>query len=620
MRNALRTALCACALAVAAPAHALDKIAVLELQNNAELTDQENRFLTDVLRGAALSLPPSHYLVMTRESVLDFLPPGADLGKICSEANCEVALGRKLGADYVVSGELLRFGGRLKASVKLHDTQSGALMGRHSAEATSVAEMEGALASAGIRLFSALATGRSLAAGAGQGRGGAVVRRPTAAEAAAEVPWQPESAVPVTIESVPSGAALRINGGDAVQTPWTELVSPGPARLELVLPHYKTARREVQFTPQSSGDTQHLRVQLEPNHGTLRVLSEPAGASIEIDGRSVGRSPWESGPLTLGEHRVTAQLRHHHRAEVTLTVAVGRRRELLLRPTPRQGGLQVLTRGTDGRSVSTEVYLDGRLVGDTPFTGAAIEGEHRLELRDPEERLATHIEEVTVEYRQTLRRSLTLRPRPPHAPEPSIERVLTPEPPSVPLKWALLPSVHFIFGGGEAANLPSVSIGGGFELGVRLGDSFYLAPGVAFVSHIVELPKRWREDQSPGYQYLAGDSVENTDTSLPTVEWTFRAGWLLSPRGRVPILITGFVGTASGDAVEATEEGSGPYARYETDGADPSTRFAGLELRVLFAARTSKPLERGWWGFGGRWVRLFAHDTSLYLLTGEWGF
>ena len=38
------------------------------------------------------------------------------------EGECEVDTGRRLGADLVVSGELLRFGSKLKLSMRLHET------------------------------------------------------------------------------------------------------------------------------------------------------------------------------------------------------------------------------------------------------------------------------------------------------------------------------------------------------------------------------------------------------------------------------------------------------------------------------------------------------------------
>jgi len=44
------------------------------------------------------------------------------------EGECEVDTGRRLGADYVVSGELLRIGTSFKLDLRLHETREGQLL------------------------------------------------------------------------------------------------------------------------------------------------------------------------------------------------------------------------------------------------------------------------------------------------------------------------------------------------------------------------------------------------------------------------------------------------------------------------------------------------------------
>ena len=56
------------------------KLAVLELRNDAGLSAAEIAYLTDRVRGdASQALPSSAFLVMTRESIQDLLPPGVRL-------------------------------------------------------------------------------------------------------------------------------------------------------------------------------------------------------------------------------------------------------------------------------------------------------------------------------------------------------------------------------------------------------------------------------------------------------------------------------------------------------------------------------------------------------------
>jgi hypothetical protein len=127
------------------------KIAILELRNQAGLTPDEAAFFTDVARGGALTGAGPGHLVMTRESILALLPPGTDLASCVGE--CEVETGRNVGADLVVSGDIVRVGGELKVVLKLHETASAALVGSTRASAPDLKQLEPAVEQAAIRLF-----------------------------------------------------------------------------------------------------------------------------------------------------------------------------------------------------------------------------------------------------------------------------------------------------------------------------------------------------------------------------------------------------------------------------------------------------------------------------------
>lgn len=83
-------------------------------------------YLSDQVRAAVKeSLPQAR--VITRENMLVLLQASGKKLEEC-EGQCEVETGRLLGADLVVSGELLRFGSEYKLNMKLHDTRSGELL------------------------------------------------------------------------------------------------------------------------------------------------------------------------------------------------------------------------------------------------------------------------------------------------------------------------------------------------------------------------------------------------------------------------------------------------------------------------------------------------------------
>jgi TolB-like protein len=103
------------------------KLAVLDFQNYAkDLSREQAQYFADVVRGAALRSAPG-LEVMTRENLLVLLQAtGKDLAGC--EGECEVDTGRRIGADAVISGEILKVGSRYKISLKLHETHDGRLL------------------------------------------------------------------------------------------------------------------------------------------------------------------------------------------------------------------------------------------------------------------------------------------------------------------------------------------------------------------------------------------------------------------------------------------------------------------------------------------------------------
>jgi TolB-like protein len=129
------------------------RIAVLEFgsEEKAGLTQFEAEALADDVRASALELGP-RYSVMTRENMLELLPPGTDLAQ-CSEGQCEVEAGRKVGADFVVAGQIGRFADEYELRVKLFDAASAALLSQRSARGKDLKALRDATSRSSRRLF-----------------------------------------------------------------------------------------------------------------------------------------------------------------------------------------------------------------------------------------------------------------------------------------------------------------------------------------------------------------------------------------------------------------------------------------------------------------------------------
>jgi formylglycine-generating enzyme required for sulfatase activity len=134
--------------AVAEPAQKL--LAVLEFKG-AKLKADILDAMSDAVRGGASdALAGTGINVMTRESMLVLLK---EMGiKECTEGDCEVETARNIGSDYVISGRIVQMDGSYVATLKLHETKRGTLLGTRDAEAKRQTDLWRALKEQGRKL------------------------------------------------------------------------------------------------------------------------------------------------------------------------------------------------------------------------------------------------------------------------------------------------------------------------------------------------------------------------------------------------------------------------------------------------------------------------------------
>lgn len=98
--------------------------------------------LSDQSRAAAVTtLPKSAYLIMTRENMMEIL---SDMGRdaSCIKGQCEVETGRNIGADIIVTGDVLRIDSTYVLTLKMYDTHSAALLHSLDVEAKELLELK----------------------------------------------------------------------------------------------------------------------------------------------------------------------------------------------------------------------------------------------------------------------------------------------------------------------------------------------------------------------------------------------------------------------------------------------------------------------------------------------
>ena len=111
-------------------------------------------YLSDQVRAAVKEVLPQSR-VITRENMLVLLQASGRNLEEC-EGECEVDTGRRIGADLVVSGEVLRFGTQYKLNMKLHDTGQGELLSGSVASGATADELDRDLRPAVRRLLAPL--------------------------------------------------------------------------------------------------------------------------------------------------------------------------------------------------------------------------------------------------------------------------------------------------------------------------------------------------------------------------------------------------------------------------------------------------------------------------------
>jgi hypothetical protein len=133
------------------------RIAVLELDNPAQLKDQEIAYLSELIRSSAReNLLTGKFLVMTHENIVELLG-NRSLGECLGD--CAVETGRNLGAAYIAAGQVFQIGTELRLSVTLYEVASGNLLGSKQAGGSSVLTLEGPLKDMGRKLFAKLGGG-----------------------------------------------------------------------------------------------------------------------------------------------------------------------------------------------------------------------------------------------------------------------------------------------------------------------------------------------------------------------------------------------------------------------------------------------------------------------------
>jgi hypothetical protein len=116
-------------------------------------------------------------------------------------------------------------------------------------------------------------------------------------------------------------AAVFIDGARLGNVPQEKEVPAGEHFVVVTKPGHKKFEEKVNLR---AGQTITVTAEL-PEVGSLRVLSTPSGAEVEIDGVVVGVTPFNSDDIDVGPHVVKVRLPQHYEFEQQVTIQGGQR-------------------------------------------------------------------------------------------------------------------------------------------------------------------------------------------------------------------------------------------------------------------------------------------------------
>jgi len=111
-------------------------------------------------------------------------------------------------------------------------------------------------------------------------------------------------------------AAVYIDGESVGATPQTKEMAPGDHFVVVQKVGYKKFEKKVRI---EAGQTISITAELKAA-GSLKILSRPTGAEVEIDGKPAGKTPFDTEGLDAGKHVVV--LRHQGYYELSKTIEV----------------------------------------------------------------------------------------------------------------------------------------------------------------------------------------------------------------------------------------------------------------------------------------------------------
>ena len=168
--------------------------------------------------------------------------------------------------------------------------------------------------------------------------------------------------------SVDADAEIWINDQKRGTRTFTGELSYGTYLVECRQQGHRSSQQEITLTKENAGQQISLP-KPTPIYGSIDINSTPIEADIYIDDKKIGVSPMFVQDYLIGTHRVRLSKAGHSDFSQVITVEEGQTFEVNAK---LESGREVAISTAPG----TEIFVDGKSVGNTQYTGNLTFGSH----------------------------------------------------------------------------------------------------------------------------------------------------------------------------------------------------------------------------------------------------
>lgn len=278
-------------------------IAILTIKHSGGINKGEAELITDRLNAEMFKTGKVN-MVERQEMSQILKEQGFQQSGACSEDACLVEMGQVLGVQEIVSGSAGRLGSLVIINLRSIDVATGKI------KMVVSRDIDGELQDV-IKHLPNIAreiVGLPLLE---------IKEEKKAVKKTDEIPKKQlkptKNAGMLVIKTIPDNADIYLNGNKVGTTPFaSNTLLPGKYKLEIKKDKFETYTEEFEL---NAGSVKQVGRNLTYKYSIITILTKPEGATITLDGKIIGKTPFYNDTLTPDEYKLKLFLKNHKPVE-----------------------------------------------------------------------------------------------------------------------------------------------------------------------------------------------------------------------------------------------------------------------------------------------------------------